>query len=414
MSTFVTFLGRGRDNDVTGYRKATYKFPNGTKETTAFFGLALAKNINPNPNTVVILGTKSSQWYVLVENFVPSDKNNDKLSDEKTQALEELYNAEIKGEVSQDHLDKVVDLIEQSVKWKVVPRLIDFGIDESEQYKILDVIDEAVPDGDVNFDLTHGFRHFGMIGFLSTFMLARVREKFEVKNLWYGALEMTQDGITPVLKLDGLDRVRQWLEALNRFDATGNYRVFGSLLEKDGVDAEMTRHLENAAFYERNLNLTDAAKEICKFRNVLESMLPGASGLFQKRLAERLTWVELDTLSKQQAKLAWQYWERRDYVRAALFAWESLITQECEKQKLDPNDYHNRKVQKVPQAIQQWELREGQNLGDNRVACEHLNQIRNALAHGTPPKNVGVKGMLDDEKKLREGLKKVFDCLLPV
>ena len=82
-----------------------------------------------------------------------------------------------------------------------------------------------------------GFRHFGMIGFLSAFMLSHVRG-LEVKNLWYGALEMTQEGITPVLKLDGLDRVRQWLDALNRFDATGDYRVFGSLLTKDGVEAD--------------------------------------------------------------------------------------------------------------------------------------------------------------------------------
>ena len=47
MRTFVTFLGRGRENPETGYRKATYKFPDGSHETTAFFGLALANYINP-------------------------------------------------------------------------------------------------------------------------------------------------------------------------------------------------------------------------------------------------------------------------------------------------------------------------------------------------------------------------------
>ena len=90
-----------------------------------------------------------------------------------------------------------------------------------------------------------------------------------------------------------------------------------------------------AAFYERNLNLPDAACEIRKFRSVLKSHLPGASGLFQERLSERLTWVDLDILSKQQAELARQYLERRDYVRAALFGWEALVSLVCENQNLD-------------------------------------------------------------------------------
>ena len=106
-------------------------------------------------------------------------------------------------------------MIKNTVGRPVVPCLIPFGRNESQQYKILSVIADNVPEGTVDFDLTHGFRHFGMIGFLSTFMLARIRE-LNVNHLWYGALDMTQDGITPVLRLDGLDRVRQWVDALNR------------------------------------------------------------------------------------------------------------------------------------------------------------------------------------------------------
>jgi len=49
----------------------------------------------------------------------------------------------------------------------VTPRLIPFGKDADEQYAILDAIAGTVPNGDVSFDLTHGFRHLGMVGFLS-------------------------------------------------------------------------------------------------------------------------------------------------------------------------------------------------------------------------------------------------------
>ena len=42
-------------------------------------------------------------------------------------------------------------------------------------------------------------------------------------------------------------------------------------LLKMGVPPDMAKHLENAAFHERTLNLAAAADEIHKFRPVLES-----------------------------------------------------------------------------------------------------------------------------------------------
>ena len=402
MKTLVTFLGRGRENTDTGYRETTYQFPNRSKTTTAFFGPALAKYIKAD--RLVILGTKSSQWGVLVENFAAEGEE---------EARIELMDAETDGVIEQNHLESVAGSIQQVVPdCKIVPCLIPFGRKEEDQYEILNIIADNVREGTVDFDLTHGFRHFGMIGFLSTFMLARVRE-LNIDNLWYGALDMNQNGITPVLTLEGLDRVRQWVDALNRFDATGNYRVFGPLLIKDGVTEAQAEHLENAAFYERTLNLTAAVSKIRAFMPVLRCNLAGASGLFQQKLDERLKWVNREKLSEQQAALARQYLERRDYVRAALFGWESLVTQECERNGVDPNNHGNRTSRTVQVAVQHWPLRDGQQAGDNREACECLNQIRNALAHGTPPQNEKVKGMFENEADLNGGLQRIFNCILP-
>ena len=173
---------------------------------------------------MLFLGTKSSQWGVLVENLTAEEG-------EEEDARLELMEAETKGVIRQEQLEKVVNLIIEVVGCEIVPCLIPFGKTEDDQYKILEAIAENVKEGTIDFDLTHGFRHFGMIGFLSTFMLARVRE-LKVNRLWYGALDMTQNGITPVLTLEGLDRVRQWVDALSRFDATGNYRVSDHYLLK--------------------------------------------------------------------------------------------------------------------------------------------------------------------------------------
>ena len=399
--TFVTFLGRGRltrdDPENIGYQKTTYQFPNGHREETSFFVVALAKQLEPN--RVVILGTEGSQWSVLVEEgLAPADGNRE--------VRDKLFEAEIDENVTQEMLNDVKRLMSESIGCEVVPLIIPFGRDENQQYKILDYIadSENIPDGTVSLDLTHGFRHFGMIGFLSAFMLERVR-RLEVEDLWYGAWDMTVGGITPVIKLEGLERVRHWINALEKFSVTRNYGVFETLLIKDDKSLkEAAAHLKNAAFYERTTQLFDAEEEIKKFlqkSNLKCKSLPGASGLFKERLLECLKWVDLKPYSKQQAALAREYLTRRDYVRAAIFGWETLVTQECERQDLNER---NRAIRQEQNPL---------NRTDNSDARKILNQIRNAVTHGTAPTLETVKIMLKDEQKLYEKLESAFNLLLP-
>jgi CRISPR-associated Csx2 family protein len=391
--TYVTFLGRGRENRETGYRTTTYQFPDGFQKKTAFFGLALAEYIEPKPDRVVILGTCGSQWGVLVENLVKTT--------ESEEARLELLEAETQQAVTQGMLDRLADLMCEAVGVPVVPHLIPFGRNEREQYKILEIIAENVTDGAVSLDLTHGFRHFGMIGFLSAFMLQRIRN-LEVSNLWYGALDMAQAGVTPVLKLDGLDRVQRWLNALSRFDATGDYGEFVELLIEDKAQC-----LKDAAFHERTLNLSASAQKISTFLPELDKTLVGTSGMFQKRLAERLRWVRAGRLSVQQGQLAQQYLKRRDYMRAALFGWEALVTRECEINGVDPMVRRVREQQNVSGALQS--RFKGQ--AEVRRASENLNQIRNALAHGNNSKDKECRQMLRSETSLSQELAWAFEVL---
>lgn len=396
--TYVTFLGRGRENRETGYRTTTYQFPDGSQRETAFFGLALAEYLEPKPDRVVILGTAGSQWGVLVENLVKTD--------EAEEARLELLAAEDQQQVSQDRLDRVADLMGEAVGILVVPRLIPFGLDEDEQYEILEIIAEHVGDGSVSLDLTHGFRHFGMIGFLSAFMLERLR-RLRVSDLWYGALDMTQHGVTPVLRLAGLNRVHRWLNALSRFDATGDYGEFVQLLIEDGVAGDKAQCLKDAAFHERTLNLSASAQNISTFLPELDKPLAGASGMFRKRLSDRLAWVRARHLSTQQGKLARQYLHRHDFMRAALFGWEALVTRECELNEVDPRVRRRREQQDVPRQLQA--RYKGQV--DVRKACENLNRIRNALAHGDTPKGRDCQEMFRSETGLHQGLLAAFKVL---
>ena len=122
--------------------------------------MALAEHLKPD--TAVILGTSGSQWSVLVEHLAKGE--------EVEEARLQLYEAETRSTITQPMLNAVAPIMRRAVGTVVTPRVIPFGKDADEQYRVLDVIADAVPIGEVSFDLTHGFRHLGMVGFMSALL----------------------------------------------------------------------------------------------------------------------------------------------------------------------------------------------------------------------------------------------------
>ena len=394
--TLVTFLGRGQRDPQAGYRETIYRFADGTEHRTSFFGLALAQYLKPD--RIVVLGTSGSMWGALVEHGAAAGEE----EDDRIRLLE----AEQRGSVEQALLDRLSGVLRRAAGCEVAPRLIPFGRSAGEQREILQAIAAIVGQAEVSFDLTHGFRHLGIIGMLSAFMLERIG-KLAVRSLWYGALDMGEGGVTPVLRLDGLGAIQRWVDALDRFDAGGDYGVFAPLLEADGVPVDKARCLEEAAFYESTFNLSDAARRLHTFRTVLKNPLPGASGLFQDRLAARLQWIKEKDLAARQRALAEQYLARADFVRAAQFAWEAVVSRACKG--------HDPLVRAVREAAEQ-DLDEKFKAKDCEAAQADafytLKYLRNALAHGTPPQEERHCRLLRSPQRLHAALRGAIDRLL--
>ena len=98
--TLVTILGGRRpiggnqkSDEGTGgrYEETVYRFPDESEYQTPFLGLALSRHLKPH--TIVILGTCSSQWGVLVEHLSEGDNDED--------ARLRLFDAEDNGAVTQ-------------------------------------------------------------------------------------------------------------------------------------------------------------------------------------------------------------------------------------------------------------------------------------------------------------------------
>lgn len=386
MKTLVTFLGKGSHGSKQGYRRTRYEFPDHhVTAPTPYFGLALTLHLKPD--VLVVLGTSGSMWGALVEDLATQGEDED--------LRLRLLEAEEAGTVNQDLLDAAAPLLRRTLGLEVRARLIPFGRNDAEQGRILGAVAQAVPVGQVEFDLTHGFRHLGMVGLLSAFMLERIG-KLDVRGLWYGALDMsTDDGRTPVLKLDGLNAIQRWIAALDRFDASGDYGVFAPLLLADGVPADKARSLEEAAFHERTHNVAGAHGKLSRFLPVLDAPLGGASALFRERLRERLAWVKTKGLAEHQRLLACEYLKRKDFLRAATFAYEAAISKKCREDRLDPlNYFEGREPAKT--------ALDGDPRSDD---YRTLKNLRNALAHGTPSSDPRVPPLLESSQRLHDWLK---------
>lgn len=397
MHTLITFLGKGRLDPTTGYQKARYRFSDGSEHETPFFGLALMRHLDPE--RLVILGTSGSMWPVLVEHVV---------ADEDEEGRIALIEASEREDVDQALLTRIRPLVEKGIGRSCELRLIPYGRHDTDYEEILRAMADSVPRGQVSIDLTHSFRHLAALGMLAAFFMERVA-RCDVAGIYYGALEMAPMGeAKPVLRLDNLLAVERWINALDRYDQTGNYSVFVRPLIDAGVSEDKARCLEEAAFHERIFNLSDARRKLLTFLPVLDSGLAGAGAFFCRQLAARLEWVRRDGLFEHQRRLAYEYLKRCDYVRAVVFAWEAMVTRECQRGNGDLLAFEQRRqaAERIEAGIrgagEDWE----------KQAFFRLKNLRNALAHGIPPEREDWRRIQQNEERLRTTLEADIKRLL--
>lgn len=401
MTALITFLGKGRADPSLGYRMACYRFPDGRTEKTPYVGMALARWLDAK--RLILLGTPASMWDVLIEHLATAGEE---------EALRiELMDAVAASRVDDALLARVKPIVERAVGRPCVLAVIPHGRDDIEQQAILGVLSREIHDREsVAIDVTHGYRHLSMIGFAAARYL-RTTHRAKVEGLYYGALDMTPAGdgaFTPVLRLEGLDRIQRWVEAFARFDASGDYAVFADLLEADGLAPDLARRLERAFHFERTLNVRRAAFKLRPLVDALKDPLAGPSELFRDRLRRALEWSQGDDLAEQQRKLAFQALRRDDFLRAAIFGLESFLTRETVEAGHDPMKFQDR--DEIEKRFQQA-LREREHPDWKRQAYWLLKNVRNAMAHGTPPNRQEHQKLLENVDRLREELERTLNRL---
>jgi CRISPR-associated Csx2 family protein len=387
MSTLISFLGRG--DRQKGYRSANYMFAHGDEITSKYIGLALIEHIKPE--RVIMLGTTGSMWDVFFEH---QESGTD---EQLIHLIESIENESL----TQEQLAPFSQYLSEKLGTTVECILIPHARDEKEQVEILsNLSNQLEPCESVVLDVTHGFRHLPMLALVAARFLQKTKQ-ITVEQIYYGALEMTEEGKTPVLLLNSMLNLLDWVEALSSYDKDGDYSVFADLLQKDGLANNMADQLRQAAFFERTTNSSKAAERIGTVLDSLDEMATPVFDLFKSQLQKRLNWAKNPSRGLREQRLARAYLERRDYLRAVIYGLEGMISSQITKLGGSPNDFDARHTEK--------EL-----LRKESESFKRLNQLRNSLAHGNQPDphQRDALAALADEKRMQQSLKGRFEHLL--
>ena len=393
MSTLITFLGKGKA-DVSGYRKARYRFADGQERETCYFGLTLADV--ENAATVRILGTSGSMWDALILERGDTHGQED--------VWDELAAAVAADRVDQPLLDAVERMLNQNDQRKFELRLIPYGVADNEQVAILLAITKDLPtDQGVILDVTHALRHLPMLGLLSVFYL-RAATNVRIDAIYYGALEQTRNDQTPVLRLDGLLKLYGWIRALENFNKDGDYGAFQSLFNDEKLPGDL---LAEAAFLERVANASLGSQKLSSAMQKIDASpgLSAAGKLFLPLLNQRTEWRKGGNRAERERRLALDYLGRADYLRAAQFGYESFISAET---RGDLNEYDARKDADTYLSDKARALPM-----ESPANFATLKNLRNALAHGTMDSSQGrsaafIKKLTGDEGALRKWLREAL------
>ena len=393
MSTLITFLGKGQAQNG-GYRKACYRFADGQKRETSYFGLALADV--ENAATVRILGTSGSMWDALILERGDTHGQDD--------VWDELAAAVAADRVDQPLLDAVERMLNRNDQPRFELRLIPYGVNDNEQVAILLAITRDLPtDQDIILDVTHALRHLPMLGLLSVFYL-RAATKIRIDAIYYGALEQTQNNQTPVLRLDGLLKLYEWIRALEKFNKDGDYGAFQSLFNNEKLPGDL---LAEAAFLERVANASLGSQKLNTAMQKIDAgaAMSAAGKLFLPLLNQRTEWRKGKDRAQRERRLAIDYLGRADYLRAAQFGYESFISAQT---RGDLNEYEarNEADAHLSEKAKALPMEAPENFST-------LKNLRNALAHGTMDSNRGktaafIKKLSGDESELRKWLEKAL------
>lgn len=386
MATLLTFIGRGTADKSGGsgrYKLASYCMPDGsiTRKVT-FLGQVLLEQYQPA--RLVVAGTSGSMWDQLL------DQLDEQWSEQQQLTLIERVEAkQVDAGILADLEQALTEASGREVSLVLLP---ESATPEDQERFFITLCDAIRPGEQLRVDVTHGLRFMPILATACLQYLQHIKG-VEIIEMLYGALNGEKGD---VYSLNNVLQLAGWTTALSQFDHSGDVSVFAPLLARQGWDQASIGELRRAAFYERINNPSQAANA---GRNVLKTRYEGAiAELVQPQLQQRLQWVDQQSRGAREQALARQYLQRRDYLRAVIYAQEGLISSRLYQQKTNEHDFDVRE-------------QAHKDLLDESADFKTLTHLRNNLAHGVRSRNAAIQRLQESEQALEQGLNRLFKAL---
>ncbi len=423
----VSFLGRPRRDQGGQYETVEYRFDDGHRSTTSFFGAAVAewmlRSAATAPQRWLIIGTPTSAWDQLVDvvlHLAPQEEH--RVESWMVQVGDELQAGRIDPARLREFEAAVRPAIGIDLRLEAV---------ESEGDAIFECLLENLPqDGRVVLDITHGFRTMPTHALVSLGALAWLKG-IRIDDIFYGerpesnaphrqasAPREAGPAIAFAKSLAGSAELARATPGLARLRLDDDLGAVADIFEGDGVIAEKlrsTERLKATMQYDRCAPPRGQALGALRARqsqgSIAQSIDAAVIGALE-RLSTETTAIAL----RHRAEAAL---ERSDFLRAVALAYESLILRAVELRDL-PEKHKatagNDRYFFVSQDAREECLRQAREAdaprwpdGAGEVAFKRLGHIRNAIMHaGTQLGGHRRPAELSDADKLRGILRWAF------
>ena len=396
MDILVTTLGKASKDAGGRYRGLTYRFQDGFEFSCSFFMQALLeyrRHQQNVPEKVLVLGTPSSMWDALLE--MTSLEDEDLLG----RLLPEIEN----GAVSAETLARLGLALTKLLEVTVVCALIPPGRSLAEQADILRIIAEQIPDkATVCFDVTHGYRTLPLLELLAVFYLIQTRDA-NIAEIFYGAADMRNDAtppVAPVIRLDFVKDMLQWLTKLPLVEETGRYDQIAGLFKEERP--ELAEALKRHSLQLRTNQTVAAHQSAEEIVALLQQPFddPGAE-LYRPALLRKFNWRSGADLAAWQILSAKAAVRAGDLLRATVLLREARISLALPPEEQADQDKRERANHRL--------------IRDTDADDELLLALRNCLAHAGQPQNsrlqTRVRELLQDEQELTATLNGLADRL---
>lgn len=397
-TVLISFIGKGKKSQgESGYAKTCYGFLDGYTYETAFFGSALYNYLKEKGNTVdkwIIFGTLQSSWSEII----------DTIDYDKQKEVEDLYLKMIYYEEHNGLTQECLKNLENSLR-HYISEVSLIAVETTEREKYVDKLMEMIPDEDVHivFDLTHALRHMPVIMAFSL-MYVRCFKKIDNIDVYYGAFDLTKDGITPVYRIDFINEL---FSLTTSYELYKNSGYFPQLLNNLGIKGS------EKTYFKLEMNRSPR-KEINDLIGKLQKVKDDNKGkIYIKSVADEII-SEFSSMNNQKTTLdermlnkAKFFYDKKQYLIALTLIFEAILDKANRVYKLNIKEGSN-----YSSSLIKSKIREKLNDEEALKTFADLEHSRNSAVHGDPA--IGTQNYLENQRdfeKLFAEAIKLYDMI---